>query len=63
MSLGADVLKEHHQPQAKGNYWINAWTARRSVALLHQCPDERKVESRLQMVEAIFGNELFEGEY
>jgi hypothetical protein len=63
LPLRADVLKEHHQLQTKEDHRIDAGASRRSVAVLYQIPDERKVEHRVQAtVEFVFRDKFFERE-
>src|SRR5215203_3727995 len=63
LTLGADVLEEHHQLQAKEDLRVDARTSGGSVEIPNQLPDGRKVYGCLQAaVEVVLWDELFEGE-
>ncbi len=63
-ALRADVLEEHHQLQAEEDHGIDARTARRSVVVLDEVPDEREVERRLEAtVEVVLGDQMLQRDF
>jgi len=63
LALGAQILEKEDELELEENHRVDARTARRSVAVPYQVPDEREVDGSLQAaIEVVFGDELFERE-
>src|SRR5215217_621231 len=63
-ALRADVLEEHHQLQTKKDHRIDARTARTSVVILDELPDERQVDRRLEAtVEVVLRDQILQRDF
>ena len=63
MPFGSQPLEEKHKLDLEKDYRIDAGAAHKGVAVDHQFSDKGEIERGLQAaVEAILGDEFFEGE-